>query len=189
MTIKLYLAGPEVFLPDARRALDAKADMARAYGFEPIMPGDIAIEPAPTRREFGLRISEVDERMMNSADGIIANLTPFRGISADVGTAFELGYMCAQGKIVTAYTNIADGHFERSMRFYGGDAVKGDDGRWRGPDGIALEDVDMIDNLMLQGGVLRRGGHVAVHAAQPDRLYLDLTAFEECLKFIAARSA
>jgi nucleoside 2-deoxyribosyltransferase len=189
MTLKLYLAGPEVFLPNAREILDAKAAMARAYGFEPICPGDVSIEPAPTRHAFGLKISGVDEDMMNRADGVIANLTPFRGIAADVGTAFELGYMCAQGKLVAAYTNMTANHFARTRDFYAGDIREGADGRKRGPDGLSLEDFDMIENLMLHGGIERRGGHIAVHAAATDALYTDLTAFEDCLRVLAARHA
>ena len=187
MSLKLYLAGPEVFLPNARQVLDAKADMTRAYGFEPICPGDIFIEPAPTRHEFGLKISAVDEDMMNRADGVIANLTPFRGIAADVGTAFELGYMCAQGKHVAAYTNMTANHFIRTRDFYAGDIREGADGRKRGPDGLSLEDFDMIENLMLHGGIERRGGHIAVHAAALEVLYTDLTGFEECLSVLASR--
>lgn len=185
MILKLYLAGPEVFLPNARETLDAKAAMARAYGFEPICPGDVTIEPAPTRHGFGLKISGVDEDMMNRADGVIANLTPFRGIAADVGTAFELGYMCAQGKLVAAYTNMSANHFARTRDFYAGDIREGADGRKRGPDGLSLEDFDMIENLMLHGGIERRGGHIAVHDAAADALYMDLTAFEECLAVLA----
>lgn len=187
MTLKLYLAGPEVFLPNARDMLDRKAAMARAHGFEPICPGDIFIEPAPTRHEFGLKISAVDEGMMDRADGVIANLTPFRGIAADVGTAFELGYMCAQGKLVAAYTNVAANHFARTSAYYGSEVREGADGRKRGPDGLSLEDFDMIENLMLHGGIERRGGHIAVHAAAADAIYTDLTAFEECLAVLAKR--
>ena len=57
----------------------------------------------------------------------------------------------------------------------------------RGPDGHSLEDFDMIENLMLHGGVTRRGGPVVVHPADPDTLWTDLTAFEECLKALACR--
>ncbi|MDO1581974.1 nucleoside 2-deoxyribosyltransferase [Rhizobium oryzicola] len=187
MALKFYLAGPEVFLPNARDMLDAKAAMTRAYGFEPICPGDVTIEPAPTLHEFGLKISAVDEDMMNRADGVIANLTPFRGIAADVGTAFELGYMCAQGKIVSAYTNVAENHFQRTSGFYNGEVRETADGRKRGPDGMSLENFDMIENLMLHGGVERRGGFIATHAASPEALYTDLTAFEACLKWVASR--
>ncbi|MGE6743698.1 nucleoside 2-deoxyribosyltransferase [Allorhizobium pseudoryzae] len=189
MTLKLYLAGPEVFLPNARAILDAKAELTRAHGFEPICPGDILIEPAPTRHEFGLKISAVDEGMMNRADGVIANLTPFRGIAADVGTAFELGYMCAQGKLVAAYTNVSANHYARTAEFYAGDVREGADGRKRGPDGMSLEDFDMIENLMLHGGIERRGGFIAIHDAAAAERYTDLTAFKTCLSALAERAA
>jgi len=185
--LKLYLAGPEVFLPDARAILDAKAALTRACGFEPICPGDLVIPPAPTKHQFGLNISEVDEGFMNRADGVIANLTPFRGIAADPGTVFELGYMCGAGKLVACYTNVAESHYQRSADFYGGDIRLGEDGRKRAPDGTMLEDFEMIENLMLHGGVERRGGPVAVHAADPGQIWTDFTAFEQCLKALAER--
>ena len=53
---------------------------------------------------------------MDSADAIIANLTPFRGIAADTGTCFELGYMCAQGKPAFAYTNVRADNAARTPR-------------------------------------------------------------------------
>ncbi len=185
--LKLYLAGPEVFLPNARTVLDAKAAMTRAYGFEPICPGDLVIEPAPTRHQFGLNISATDEGFMNAADGVIANLTPFRGIAADPGTAFELGYMCATGKLVAAYTNIAENHYARTVAWYDGKVELAEDGRKRGPDGLSLEDFDMIENLMLHGGVERRGGPVVIHKASQDALYSDLTGFEACLRILAEK--
>jgi len=185
--LKLYLAGPEVFLPDARAVLDAKAALTRTYGFEPICPGDLTIPPAPTKHQFGLNISEIDESFMNRADGVIANLTPFRGIAADPGTVFELGYMCGAGKIVACYTNVAETHYQRTLAWYDGQLSRDAEGRMRGPDGHSLEDFDMIENLMLHGGVVRRGGPVAVHAADPERLWTDFTAFEQCLKALAKR--
>lgn len=187
MVLKLYLAGPEVFLAEAREVMAAKAALTRRYGFEPICPGDGEIPPAATPHDFGLRISAVDEEMMNAADGVIANLTPFRGLAADTGTCFELGYMCAREKIVACYTNVADDHEARVRAFYEGDVTPDDEGRPRGPDGHSVETFSMIDNLMLHGGVERRGGPVIAHRAAPDALYTDLTGFEACLKALAAR--
>ena len=185
--MKVYLAGPEVFLPNARAQLDVKIALTQAAGLVPVSPGDFAIGPQPTKRELGRAISAIDEQMMDSADAIIANLTPYHGVSADSGTCYELGYMCGQGKIAYAYTNVAANMRERTLAHYGGWAAEDGQGRLRGADGLAIEDVDMADNLMLQGGIERRGGRVVIHGALPGQLYTDTTAFEACLKLLAGR--
>lgn len=182
MSVKVYLAGPEVFLPNAREMLDAKAELARQAGFIPLSPGDLQIPQAETRIGHGCNINAVDEQMMLEADALIANLTPFRGIAADTGTSFELGFMCALGKPVFAYTNVAADHFTRIKRHYGDVATLDETGRYRGPDGLSIENFDMADNLMLHGGILRRGGIVVVGDAPVDTLYTDLNAFKSCLQ-------
>ncbi|WP_284774117.1 nucleoside 2-deoxyribosyltransferase [Agrobacterium sp. lyk4-40-TYG-31] len=182
MSVKVYLAGPEVFLPNAREMLDAKAELARQAGFIPLSPGDLQIPPAETKIGHGCNINAVDEQMMIEADAIIANLTPFRGIAADTGTSFELGFMCALGKPVFAYTNVAADHFTRIKSHYGDVATLDDAGRYRGPDGLSIENFDMADNLMLHGGILRRSGVVVVGDAPVEALYTDLKAFKECLQ-------
>lgn len=189
MSVKVYLAGPEVFLPNAREQLDIKIALTKAAGLTPVSPGDFVVPPQPTRRQFGHAISEIDEKMMDSADAIIANLTPYHGVSADVGTCYELGYMCAQGKLAYAYTNVAADMRTRTVEHYGGDVFTDANGRLRGRrTGLSVEDVDMIDNLMMQGGIERRGGQVIVHDAAPDRLYTDSTAFEICLRLLVERA-
>ena len=188
MSIKVYLAGPEVFLPNAREALDIKIALTRAAGLVPVSPGDFTIPPQPTKRAFGHAISEIDERMMDSADAIIANLTPYHGVSADTGTCYELGYMCAQNKLAYAYTNVAKDMRQRTIEYHKGEVALDAHGRLRSADGFAVEDVDMVDNLMMQGGVERRGGQVVVHDAPADHLYTDTTAFEICLKLLAERA-
>ncbi|HZY50059.1 MAG TPA: nucleoside 2-deoxyribosyltransferase [Devosia sp.] len=189
MSVKVYLAGPEVFLPNAREQLDRKIALTKAAGLIPVSPGDFVIPPQPTRRQFGHAISEIDEKMMDSADAIIANLTPYHGVSADVGTCYELGYMCAQGKLAYAYTNVAADMKTRTVAHYDGEVFTDANGRLRGRrTGLSVEDVDMIDNLMMQGGIERRGGQVVIHDAPPDQLYTDTTAFEGCLKLLAERS-
>ena len=185
MPLKIYLAGPEVFLPNAREMLDLKAEMARAAGFIPLSPGDLKVEKRPSLRDYAYAISEVNERMMLEADAIIANLTPWRGISADVGTVYELGFMCALDKVSYAYTNIAKTCFERTVEHYGGRWQLDADGIPRGPDGLAMENYQMIDNLMLPGGAERRGGKIVVGNAPPGAIYTDTAAFAECLRLIA----
>lgn len=187
MTKKIYLAGPEVFLPNAADMLKAKADMARDYGFIPISPGDLAIPAAETRLLFGCNISEIDEQMMHEADAIIANLTPYRGVAADTGTSFELGFMCGLGKPVFGYTNVSKDHFQRVSDYYEGKIKQDETGRYRGSDGLSVENCEMIDNLMLHGGIIRRGGSVIVGNATEGQLYTDLEAYKACLKVAAEK--
>lgn len=185
--LRAYLAGPEVFLPNAREMLDRKITLARSYGFTPVSPGDLAVPETETRRQRGLAISAINESLMLSADLIIANLTPFRGVSADVGTVFELGFMCARGCPAFAFSNCTENHFERVSSLHGGNVHLGPDGRHRGPDGLSLENFDMTDNLMLDGGIAVRNGAIVTRKVAPEQLLLDLTAFEECLNLAAEK--
>ena len=187
MTKKVYLAGPEVFLANAREILDLKIALTRQAGLLPVAPGDLTPPKTENARELGLAISGIDEQLMDSADAIIANLTPFRGIAADPGTCFELGYMCAQGKPAFAYTNMRADNAERTRAHYGSATARDAAGIERGPDGVLIEDMGFVDNLMLHGGVLRRGGVVIVGDAAPDRLYTDMTAFRAVLAAAVAK--
>lgn len=185
--MKVYLAGPEVFLPNARDVLDRKIARARAAGFEPVSPGDLEIPPAPTKRQFGENISRIDEQLMMSADAIIANLTPFRGLHADTGTVFELGFMCGRGKPAFAYSNVTDDHYARVLAYYGGRVETAADGRLRGPDGISVEDFEMNENLMLDGAIAARGGAWVTQDTPEATRYADTTAFEAVLRIAAER--
>jgi nucleoside 2-deoxyribosyltransferase len=185
--IRIYLAGPEVFLPDAAKVIAAKCDLTAAAGFIPVAPGDAKIPTDLPKHERGIAISAYDEQLMDRADAIIANLTPFRGPSADTGTAYELGYMCARGKAAFVYTNDPRNHQQRVVAHYGGTITQAGTDYPRGPDGLAVEDFDMIDNLMLHGGVERRNGAVIVGNASAAQIYTDLTAFRETLA-VAAKS-
>lgn len=187
MPLKIYLAGPEVFLANAREQLDLKAAITRAAGFIPLSPGDLDIPAQPTKQAFGCAISQVNEGMMFEADAIIANLTPYRGIAADVGTVYELGFMCALDKHVFGYTNDASGHFDRTKDYYKGDLKPDANGLMRGPDGLSLENYDMNENLMLDGGIIRRGGVFVTGNASPENYYTDTKAFEECLRLLAEK--
>ncbi len=187
MSVRVYLAGPEVFLPNAREVLDRKIALTRAAGLIPVTPGDLEIPAAPTKRQFGENISAIDEQMMNSAQAIIANLTPFRGLHADTGTVYELGFMCGQGKAAFAYSNSKADHYRRIVDYYGGKIVTGPDGRQRGPDGLSVEDFDMNENLMLDGGIAARGGSWVTHDAPECALYSDTTAFEAILQIAAGK--
>ena len=87
---KVYLAGPDVFLPDAVEIGRRKVEICARHGLTGLYPLDNAIDLAA--RDASLKIFKGNEAMMIEADAIIANLTPFRGPGADAGTVYELGY-------------------------------------------------------------------------------------------------
>ncbi len=90
---KVYLAGPEVFLPDAIEIGRRKKELCARYGFEGLFPFDNEIEPKEAGEGTDKVIYQANERMIRRADLGICNLTPFRGANADVGTVFELGML------------------------------------------------------------------------------------------------
>lgn len=138
---RVYLAGPEVFLPDAAAVLARKAGIVRDAGLEPLVPVD---EEAALRhhRDLAVGIHLGNRALLDACDLVIANLTPFRGSGADPGTVFELGYAAARGCPVHAYT--ADVR-DLAGRIHGGVA---DGPVTRDPDGLLIEDFGRAENLM-----------------------------------------
>ena len=172
MGSRVYLAGPEVFHPEAARLGEAKRRLCRDRGFDGLFP----LGPA---RE-GAAIFAHCLALMRDSDLGVFNLTPFRGPSADVGTAFELGAMVAMGKPVFAYTNVAVDLIER-LREAPGLTFDAAGGCWRDPLGMAAEDFGNADNLMLDEALAAQGRRVHRRAVQIERRFTDLDGFVTCL--------
>ena len=178
---RIYLAGPEVFLPRAASVGAEKCRLAAAAGFEGVFPYDPHLRHTPLAKcEQAGRIFAVNTELMRSCDALIANLTPFRGVSADAGTVFELGFMCALGRPVSAYTNVAAHYHARATAFRACRPLADDCDR---PD-CEVEDHDLCDNLMIEMAVVASGGTLLrpQSAGVPDMA--DLTAFGQCLDVI-----
>ena len=106
MTKCIYLAGPEVFLADTHEIGARKRAICARHGLVGVYPADEECLRDPTLPppEQGLAISRAMERAMRGCHAMIVNLTPFRGPSADVGSAYEMGFMRALGRPVFAYS-------------------------------------------------------------------------------------
>ena len=114
--VRVYLAGPEVFLPDPIEAGRKKCAVAERYGVAGLYPLDAALDlTGLSKVEAARRISAANESLMREADALIANLTPFRGVSMDSGTAFEVGFMRALGRPVFGYTNVVPDYADRAL--------------------------------------------------------------------------
>jgi nucleoside 2-deoxyribosyltransferase len=178
--LSIYLAGSEVFLPDAVEIGRRKQELCAAYGFVGLYPLDNEI-PTTTGERADKLIYDANTAMMQRADFCICNLTPFRGPGADAGTVFELGLMVGLGKKVFAYTNDAADYVHRVESF-----APGSRANLRDRQELSVEDFGNFDNLMLEWAVRESSGHPVVrHAATTADLYRDLTGFEQCLRLAA----
>src|SRR6476620_11538350 len=82
-----------------------KQDICRQHGLEGLFPLD-GSPPGDAGEPLSRRIFRANTALMDQADVIIANLTPFRGPSADAGTVYELGYMLGKGdRLCLGYSN------------------------------------------------------------------------------------
>lgn len=175
----IYLAGPDVFLANGYDKGIEKKYLCKKYGFKGNYPFDneIKIESYPSKRKAGLAISKLNEKMILDSDIVIANLTPFRGPNADVGTVFEVGFACAAGKLVIGYSNIEMLHFDRVKH---GSLINADHGM--DANDMFIEDFDLIENLMIDGGIESSGGFFLTQDVPFNERYTSLVVFEECLK-------
>lgn len=162
----IYLAGPEVFLPDpigagaAKKALINRLNQQYDWSFSLVglYPMDNEIENFAPDFATGMKIYHANIELMDKADYITANMVRFRGPSMDVGTAFEMGYMRGLKKPVYAYYDAepfygnkekAGLYTDRIAKFYPISTEK------EGVDihGQAIENFQMEDNLMMIGAL------------------------------------
>jgi nucleoside 2-deoxyribosyltransferase len=180
----VYLAGPDVLLPDAFEIGRRKVDLCMRHGLSGLYPLDNAIDPAAP--DASLRIFRGNEAMMSAADAVIANLTPFRGPSADAGTVYELGYMAGHGKLCLGYSNVPSSYTDRVRGFT---EVIARDGRLIDAEGMTVEDFDLGDNLMMIHALDLHGCALISPHQQAADIWHDLAAFETCVRVAAERLA
>ena len=180
--VSAYLAGPDVFLPEAAEHARRKVAICARYGLEgrPPLNEDADDLAAMADDAAWQAIYAKDLAMMEACDCVIANLTPFRGASADAGTLIELGWFLGRGRPVFGYSNTALPFAERNRGQVA--AI---------PDpmpGLAVEGFGLPDNLMIPGAVLQGGGHpVIVPEDGRDRAFDALDVFERCVALAAAQ--
>jgi nucleoside 2-deoxyribosyltransferase len=176
---RIYLAGPEVFfsVSEHQAIVAEKKRLLAAAGLEGIDPldSDLALDPNLTKREHGFQIYRANRELMGSCDGIIANLTPFRGVSADPGTVFEVGYMIGQGKLSLGFTLDSRRYFERA----GG--VPSDER------GHIIENFDLSDNLMIECGLEDSGGMLVKNDRALSDGFFSSALFEQCVVLMARK--
>ncbi len=178
--IRVYLAGPDVFLPDPVAWMERKKAICAGFRLIGVSPLDEpSDEPAawaelPAWRRIALR----NEAHIRGCSAVVANLTPFRGPSADVGTVYEVGFARGLGLKVFGYATVSAAFLDRTLSSIGGGRQDAD-GCWWDGDGLLVEQFGLFDNLMIEGGITESGG-VLIREDQ-DR-WNDLSLFERCVQ-------
>lgn len=159
---RVYLAGPDVFVPNPLEQAERLRAICQKHGMVGCFPLDAKLDLSGLDKVAqGLAISRANEELIRSCNAVLANMTPFRGPSTDVGTAFEIGFARALGKIIVGYTSMDSKYRERVIAHFGETRVRRrESGALEDPDGMSLEDFDLVDNLMLDGAMLHSGGAV-----------------------------
>lgn len=139
--MKLYLAGPDVFRPDAPAWAEESRQCCTAFGHGALIPLDGVETTAPG-------IYQANIALIQAADAVLANLNPFRGCEPDSGTCLEVGFALALGKPVIGYLANNETTTQRVARMFGA-PLERHEGRPVDRDGLYVEDFGLPLNLML----------------------------------------
>src|ERR1700688_1518789 len=174
MTVTAYLAGPDVFLPNAVEHAARKVAICQRFGFRGLPPLNQDVETVANELKAWQAIFEKDVAMMERSDIIIANLTPFAGASADFGTLIEVGWFLGRGKPIFGYSNSSENFESRMRRQLAAEHTE-----------FGIEGFHLPDNLMIVGAVQSGGYPVFLPTDGKTRGLDSLDVFEACVEAAA----
>ena len=171
--IHAYLAGPDVFFPNAieigaqKKAHLATLGITGHFPFDNAIPKDVFNDPKIASRT----IADANEKIMDNCCKddrvgiILVNMNPFHGPSMDCGTAFETGYMSAlskKGNVIIVGYSADERTFEDRViqNVYNSEGITRKDSMIFGSDGNMIESFGGADNLMITAAIERTGGKV-----------------------------
>lgn len=138
MAHKLYLAGPDVFAPDAQTRFASMRVACESRGLDPLTPVDTALPEGLQGHAMAAFIKRANIELIRRCDAVVANVSPFRGPNMDPGTAWEIGFAEALGRPVILWSETTALLAERTP----GNGVTD-------PDGWMVENFGLAENLMI----------------------------------------
>jgi nucleoside 2-deoxyribosyltransferase len=142
---RLYLAGPDVFRPDAADYGRRLVALCAEHGFDAVFPLSDSLPQGLAPHALARHIYAANIAHIAACDAVVANLDFFRGPEPDSGTCFEVGYATALGKPVVGHVP-EEGSFADRIRARHPQAA-GSGGR--DAQGWELEEFGLPLNLML----------------------------------------
>jgi nucleoside 2-deoxyribosyltransferase len=170
----IYLAGPMVFYPDSDRVFRAMKEIMSQYHLDGVAPIDNqeTLKRLKPGRALGMAIYIADAELMNTVDGAIFNIDPFRrGTEMDPGTAFEVGYCAARDLPMAGWTtderfypkkvhDFMSDVFHLSLTETSSNVHGATSGTLRDADGMLVHSEGMFQNLMIEMAIEKGGGKV-----------------------------
>lgn len=144
--MRIYLAGPDVFLPNPQEHAEGLKAVCREFGLEGVFPLDAELKLDGLSSKHGQAhlIFNANVGLIRSCQAVLANMSPFRGPSTDVGTAWEMGFAHALKLPIVGYTTDPRSYPERVDQYREYDEVGVPFG-----DPAFVENFELHDNLML----------------------------------------
>jgi len=150
MPLKIYIAGPDVFYPDAVEVGIAKRKICEKHGFKGIFPLDLLPNDLFTSKYDHNQQAKIIQKAcidgIRDCDILVANMTPFRGTGMDNGTAVEMGAAHMINKPVFGYSADGRSYLDKVVSAQGDCTVS--EGNSYDSKGQLIEDFNKIDNCM-----------------------------------------
>lgn len=155
--IKIYLAGPEVFLPNAAEVLKEKKQLVQKMGFLALTPFDAEVDLQIKGIEKANSIFLENQKLIDDCDMVVVNCNAFRGACMDDGSAWEIGYAFALHKKIYGFIDQKKDLVTRSLERI--KTTKHSSGYFIDEQGYLLnEDFGNSINLMMQSSIEKSGG-------------------------------
>jgi len=177
---RIYLAGPMIFEADPDRYFKVMKDICLRYGLEGIGPLDnqLHLNGAESGNALNMSIYKADCGLMEACDAALFCLDGFRETpEMDPGTAFEVGYMRALNKPMSAWTQQPATYPEKVADFseklwqaplHEDDGITAHEGAksglMRDKNGVMVHSAGCVQNLMIEMAVESAGAHVYADA-------------------------
>lgn len=139
---KVYIAGPDVFRPDLATRTAALKALCLEYGLLALIPAE-NLEIKEAGEAAANHIFTYNVELIRQADAILADFSPWRGISLDAGTSWELGMGYALRLPMAGY-----GPQDEYKKRFTAPLILDSHGLLKDSDNTLVEDFGLPDNVM-----------------------------------------